>query len=158
MSGTVAVSGETGVGGGGSGCLSRLDSDRCGHFRGLFLDSCVYVWESETKRECVCVRALANALYSDCSPQSKSIYSQANSHGRESKQTHCLIRFGSRCVFAQGRLILWVFPSLWSSPAKLMRRFRRSLGEWFSGNRMGTWRLCKRTCTEGGSQQMLRLC
>lgn len=53
-----------------------------------------------------CVRAPANALYSDCSPQSKSIYSQANGHGRESKQTYCLIRFGSRCVFAQGRLIL----------------------------------------------------
>lgn len=55
---------------------------------------------------CVYVRAPANALYSDRSPQSKPIYSQANSHGRESKQTHGLIRFGSRRVSAQGRLIL----------------------------------------------------
>lgn len=31
---------------------------------------------------CMCARAPANALYSDCSPQSKSIYSQANGHGQ----------------------------------------------------------------------------
>lgn len=30
-----------------------------------------------------------------------------------------------------------------------MRRFRRPPGELFSGNQIGTRRLCKRTCTEG---------
>lgn len=58
------------------------------------------------KYECVCVREAVNALYSDCSPQSKPIYSEANSHGQGSKQTRCLISFGSRRVSAQGRLIL----------------------------------------------------
>lgn len=53
----------------------------------------------------VCVEAV-NALYSDCSPQSKPVYSEANSHGQGSKQTRCLINFGSRRVSAQGRLIL----------------------------------------------------
>lgn len=62
--------------------------------------------EKVKPRENVCVRAPANALCSDGSPQSKPIYSQANSHGRESKQTHGLIRFGSRRVSAQGLLIL----------------------------------------------------
>lgn len=64
-----------------------------------FASVCVCVCERQKARKsvcvCVCVRAPANALYSDCSPQSESIYSQANGHGRESKQTHCLIRFGS---------------------------------------------------------------
>lgn len=47
------------------------------------------------RKKKVFVRVPANAMYSDCSPQSKPIYSQANSYGPESKQTHCLIRFGS---------------------------------------------------------------
>lgn len=47
----------------------------------------------------MCERTPANALYSDCSPQSESIYCQANGHAWESKQTHCLIRVGSPCVY-----------------------------------------------------------
>lgn len=145
MSGTVAVRGETGEGGGGSGCLSRLDSDRCGHFRRLFLDSVCMCEKARTGGISLCVRAPASALYSDCSPQSKSIYSQANSGGRESKQTHCLIMFGSLCVFAGGRLILWVFPSLWRGRRTLMRRFRRSPGgmfQWESDRNMKVTQAC----------------
>lgn len=104
MSGTVAVRGETGEGGGGRGWLSRLDSDRCGHFRGLFLDSSVYLRKRVCKCKCVCTRASANALYSDCSSQSD-FYCQANDHSQESKQPRCLIRFGRWCVFAQGCLV-----------------------------------------------------
>lgn len=116
VSGTVAVRDETGQGGGGSGCLSRLDSDRCGHFRRLFLDSGWMCEKAGVRGKSVCVRAPANALYSDCSPQSKSIYSAANSLGRESKQTHCLIRFGSQCVFARGRLIFMSFSLIVKRP------------------------------------------
>lgn len=68
-----------------------------------------YFWTlacEKARGKSVCVRAPVNALCSDCSPQSKSIYFQANSRGRESKQTHCLIRFGSQRVSAGGRLIL----------------------------------------------------
>lgn len=73
--------------------------------RGYFWTPCVCVRKRDLGKNSVCARAPANALYSDCSPQHKSIYSQLNSHGRESKQTHCLIRFGRRSVFAQGHLI-----------------------------------------------------
>lgn len=58
----------------------------------------------------MCTRASANALYSDCSSESDFIYCQANDHSQESKQPRCLIRFGRRCVFAQGCLVDKVFP------------------------------------------------
>lgn len=88
---------------------------------------------------CMCVRAPANALYSDCSPQSKSIYSQANGHGRESKQTHCLIRFGSRRVFAQGRLIFMSFPLIVERPEEVdagVQAFAGEMIQWESDRNM----------------------
>lgn len=67
----------------------------------------------------MCVRAPANAVYSDHSPQSKSIYSQADSPGRESKQTQRLIRFGSRRVFARGRFDFMSFPLIVERPEEV---------------------------------------
>lgn len=145
MSGIVAVGGESEEGGGSSACLSRPDSDGCGDFTGLFLDSCVYVWESERKK------LSANVLYSDCSPQFKS--TPANS--RESKQTHCLIGFGSLRVFAQGHLIFMSFSSYcgearghWCGGFGI-----RLSGEWFSENSIGTWRFLWAYIHRGGQSK-----
>lgn len=136
---------------GNSRLLRRPNSDRCGHFEQLFLDygSMCEKYKNRDIWACVCVREAVNALYSDCSPQSKPIYSEANSHGQGSKQTRCLISFGSRRVSAQGRLILWVSFSLWRSLRKLKRGLGQSLGEWFSGNLIRLWRLYTHTRTVG---------
>lgn len=89
---------------------------------------CETAGASERERETLCVRASANALFSDRSPQSESIYSQANSHGRESKQTHRLIRFGSRRVFAQGRFDFMSFPLIVERPEEVCAGVSRPLG------------------------------
>lgn len=114
VSGIVAVGGESEEGGGSSACLSRPDSDGCGDFTGLFLDLCE---KARARGKSMCVRPPAKVLYSDCSPQFKSIYSPANS--RESKQTHCLIGFGSLRVFAQGRFIFMSFSLIVEKPEEI---------------------------------------
>lgn len=159
MSGTVAVRGETGVGGGGSGCLSRLDSDRCGHFRRLFLDSCVYVWESETQRKCVCVcmwgHQLMLCILTVHLNLSLFILRQIAMAGKVNKRMAWL-GLAADVFLLKAVWFYEFFPSLWRSLRKSMRGFRQSLGEWFSGNLIGAWRLCTNTCTEGGgSHQML---
>lgn len=47
------------------------------------------------------------------------IYSQANSQGRESKQTCCLIRFGSQRVIAQGRFDFMSFSLIVERPEEV---------------------------------------
>lgn len=136
MSGTVAVRSATEEGRGGSGCLSRLDSDGCGHFRRLFLYA--YVWEK------VGVWGHRLMLCSDCSPQWKSSCSRANSRGRKSKHIAWLSWQTEWFCWSP----FWLFLFLVERPEDVAGSLVIGPGEWFSQSWTGTWRLCKRTSTE----------
>lgn len=86
----------------------------------------------------MCVRAPANALHSVCSPQSKSIYCEANGHGRESKQAHGLIRVWQPACFRSGPLGFLNF-SLAADSGEVDAEVQAFSG----GVGIGTWRLCK---------------
>lgn len=153
MSGTVAVRGETAGGRGGSGCLSRLDSDRCGHFRKAISGlpcACVRQHQRREKR-CVSGHQLMLCILTVHLNLSLFILQQT-AMARKANKHITWLGFTANVLSLGAYFWIYEFSSCcgeaWRSQSEGLGDRLVGGCQWSSWNLMRIWGLCKYRSTE----------